>query len=273
MRDKRSRQQWKNILDNNLWEFEDVQKGLLAPLLLSYYELPSAIKRCFLYCAVFPKDYVFSRNNLVYLWMAQGYLDLKQNIEMEIIGEEYFEKLVMRSFFQDFEKGDNDDDKVKDHFDIRMWVCVSEPFDRCRFAQAIIQEVERASPKRERSSSNITEFGTLLQIVQSLIEGKNFFLILDDMWTEDIKEWEPFKLALKCGAQDSKILITTRNEKVAKMVDSGFMTNLGKLSEKHCWLIINKIAFDGMDENQREQLKDIGRELANKCKGLPLQKL
>ena len=165
------------------------------------------------------------------------------------------------------------DDKVKDHFDIRMWVCVSEPFDRCRVAQAIIQEVERASPKRERSSSNITEFGTLLQIVQSLIEGKKFFLILDDMWTEDIKEWEPFKLALKCGAQDSKILITTRNEKVAKMVDSGFMTNLGKLSEKHCWLIINKIAFDGMDENQREQLKDIGRELANKCKGLPLQKL
>ena len=123
------------------------------------------------------------------------------------------------------------DDKVKDHFDIRMWVCVSEPFDRCRVAQAIIQEVERASPKRERSSSNITEFGTLLQIVQSLIEGKKFFLILDDMWTEDIKEWEPFKLALKCGAQDSKILITTRNEKVAKMVDSGFMTNLGKLSE------------------------------------------
>ena len=158
------------------------------------------------------------------------------------------------------------DDKVKDHFDIRMWVCVSEPFDRCRVAQAIIQEVER-------NSANITEFGTLLQIVQSLIEGKKFFLILDDMWTEDIKEWEPFKLALKCGAQDSKILITTRNEKVAKMVDSGFMTNLGKLSEKHCWLIINKIAFDGMDENQREQLKDIGRELANKCKGLPLQKL
>nr|XP_023912068.1 putative disease resistance protein RGA4 [Quercus suber] len=44
--------------------------------------------------------------------MAQGYLDLKQNIEMEIIGEEYFEKLVMRSLFQDFEKDDNDDKKI-----------------------------------------------------------------------------------------------------------------------------------------------------------------
>ena len=41
----------KNILDSNLWELEDVHKGLLGPLLLSFYELSSAIKQCFLYCA------------------------------------------------------------------------------------------------------------------------------------------------------------------------------------------------------------------------------
>ena len=111
MRDKRSRQEWKNILDSNLWELEDVHKGLLGPLLLSFYELSSAIKQCFLYCAVFPKDYLFSKNELVYLWMAEGYLHPKPNFEMEIIGEEYFEKLVMHSFFQDFEK-DDDDDKI-----------------------------------------------------------------------------------------------------------------------------------------------------------------
>ncbi|KAL0009141.1 hypothetical protein SO802_010643 [Lithocarpus litseifolius] len=155
------------------------------------------------------------------------------------------------------------DDKVKDHFDISMWVCVSELFDCCKVAQAIIQEVEYTSP-------NITEFGTLMQKVKSLIEGKKFFLILDDVWTEESKEWEPIKFALKCGAQGSKILVTTRNEKVAKMVVSASITNLGKLYEEHCWLTINKIAFDGMDENQREQLEDLGRELANKCKGLPL---
>ena len=51
MWDKRSREEWKNILDSNLWELEDVHKGLLGPLLLSFYELSSAIKQCFLYCA------------------------------------------------------------------------------------------------------------------------------------------------------------------------------------------------------------------------------
>ena len=110
MGSQRSRQKWKNILDSNLWELEDVQKGVLGPLLFSYNELPSAIKQCFLYCANFPKDYPFSRNELIYQWMAQGYSGLKSN--MEDTGEMYFEKLVMHSFFQDFKKDDNDDDKI-----------------------------------------------------------------------------------------------------------------------------------------------------------------
>lgn len=177
MRDKRSRQQWKNILDNNLWEFEDVQKGLLAPLLLSYYELPSAIKRCFLYCAVFPKDYVFSRNNLVYLWMAQGYLDLKQNIEMEIIGEEYFEKLVMHSFFQDFEKGDNDDDKIircKMHdmvHDFAQLMSTNECFTTCVDKELVIID--------GKSARHLTlELNEETQYPESIYNAKNLRTLL-----------------------------------------------------------------------------------------------
>uniref|UniRef100_A0A2N9I8U6 R13L1/DRL21-like LRR repeat region domain-containing protein n=1 Tax=Fagus sylvatica TaxID=28930 RepID=A0A2N9I8U6_FAGSY len=111
MRFKRSRELWENVLDSNLWELEDVEKvvekDLFAPLLLSYYDLPSPLKRCFSYCAVYPKDYVFSSDELVEMWMAQGYIDSKEN--MEIIAREYFENLVIRSLFQDFEKDEDDD--------------------------------------------------------------------------------------------------------------------------------------------------------------------
>jgi hypothetical protein len=44
------------------------------------------------------------------MWMAQGYIDSKEN--MEIIGREYFENLAIRSFFQDFEK-DEDDGQIR----------------------------------------------------------------------------------------------------------------------------------------------------------------
>ena len=155
------------------------------------------------------------------------------------------------------------DDKVKDHFMIRMWVCVSQPFDPCRVAKEIIQEVERASP-------NITEFETLMQKIHDLVKGKKFFLVLDEVWTEEAKEWDPFKFALNCGAQGSRILVTTRNEGVARMVNSVYKINLDVLSKEDCWSIISKIAFVEKDGKQREQVKDIGRELADKCKGLPL---
>ncbi|KAL4607040.1 hypothetical protein ACB092_09G146900 [Castanea dentata] len=111
LRFKRSREQWETILCSSLWGMEDVERGLFALLLLSYYDLPSQLKQCFSYCAVLPKNYVFYIDNLISMWMAQGYIDSKENMDMEIIAREYFENLAMRSFFQDFEK-DEDDVKI-----------------------------------------------------------------------------------------------------------------------------------------------------------------
>ena len=152
--------------------------------------------------------------------------------------------------------------EVQAHFEKTMWVCVSDPFDQCRVAKAIIED--------GGGSSDFNELQTLLKKICDLIRGKKILLVLDDVWTEETTDWEPFKVALKCGAQGSKILVTTRNERVARMVDSASMTNLNKLFEDDCWLIISKLAFVGQDEKQCEQLEDLGRKLANKCKGLPL---
>ncbi|KAK2654710.1 hypothetical protein Ddye_014566 [Dipteronia dyeriana] len=108
LRFKKTREQWQRILDNEIWKLEEFEKGLFPPLLLSYNDLPSKIKRCFSYCAVFPKDYEMEKDELIKLWLAQGYLGLKQNQELEIVGEEYFNMLAMCSFFQDFKKDDDD---------------------------------------------------------------------------------------------------------------------------------------------------------------------
>ena len=113
MQNKRSREQWNKTLDSHMWELEDIEKGLMAQLLLSYYELSSTMRRCFSSCAVFAKDYHFSRDQLVLHWIAQGYIESKANMELEDIAEEYFEKLAMRSFFQDFWYDRDNDDKIK----------------------------------------------------------------------------------------------------------------------------------------------------------------
>ncbi|KAK4590801.1 hypothetical protein RGQ29_021117 [Quercus rubra] len=144
-------------------------------------------------------------------------------------------------------------------FEKKMWVCVSDPFDKCEVAKAIIKE--------GGGSSNSINLQGLIKEICELIRGKKFLLVLDDVWTENPNDWEPFKLALKCGDLDSRILITTRNIGVAKMVKSDYTINLGVLSDEDCWLICSQMASIEKDD---EQLGELGRKLAKKCKGLPL---
>ena len=70
------------------------------------------MRRCFSYCVVFAKDYVFGRDELVLHLVAQRYIESKANMKLEVIAKEYFEKLAMRSFFQDFWKDKDNDDKI-----------------------------------------------------------------------------------------------------------------------------------------------------------------
>lgn len=104
MRFKKSLIDWVDVLKSEFWELEEAE-GLFPPLMLSYYDLPSNVKRCFTFCAFFPKDHVIEANNLVQLWMAQGYLastgTASVEAEVEGVGQDYVQTLAMRLFFQD----------------------------------------------------------------------------------------------------------------------------------------------------------------------------
>ncbi|EXB55144.1 Putative disease resistance protein RGA4 [Morus notabilis] len=103
MRFRKTISQWEDILCSELWESKDVKvREIFAPFLLSYYDLSPLQKRCFLYCSVYPKDSNIGRDDLIEMWMSQGYLSQTINSKKE--GRDCFESLAMRSFFQDFEE-------------------------------------------------------------------------------------------------------------------------------------------------------------------------
>ncbi|KAL2532625.1 putative disease resistance RPP13-like protein 1 [Abeliophyllum distichum] len=85
----------------------------------------------------------------------------------------------------------------------------------------------------------------------------------------DDKKWEPLKICLSKGALGSKILVTMRNESVAKMMGSVDTHLLRPLSDSECFALLSQIAFEKQKEHQ-SILEAIGREIAQKCGGLPL---
>ena len=64
-------QQRNEVLNNEIWDLSNEKSGFLPALNLSYYYLPTKLKRCFAHCSIFPKDYVFQREKSVLLWMAE----------------------------------------------------------------------------------------------------------------------------------------------------------------------------------------------------------
>ncbi|KAJ6386606.1 hypothetical protein OIU78_016517 [Salix suchowensis] len=155
------------------------------------------------------------------------------------------------------------DDEVKAHFEKKIWVCVSEPFDEVRIAKAILEQLEDSTP-------NLVELQSLLQRVFQCINGIKVLLVLDDVWTEDHRQWEQLKPSLAGCAQGSKILVTTRNGAVAKMMGTNHRIDIQTLSDDACRSIFNHVAFHERSKDERERLTDIGNKIANKCKGLPL---
>ncbi|TYH57158.1 hypothetical protein ES332_D08G070100v1 [Gossypium tomentosum] len=101
LRTKRNSDEWEDIMNSKIWHLPEKGNSILPALLLSYHHLPSHLKRCFSYCAIFPKDYEFDKEELIRLWKAEGFLHhTKRKKQMEDIGIEYFRDLWSRSFFQ-----------------------------------------------------------------------------------------------------------------------------------------------------------------------------
>ncbi|XP_059651919.1 putative disease resistance RPP13-like protein 1 [Cornus florida] len=99
LRSERDIEEWKSILESEMWH---LQSNILPALRLSYHYLTSHLKRCFAYCSMFLKDHEFEKEELVQLWMAEGFVQRppKGNKSMEDEGNNYFSELISRSFFQ-----------------------------------------------------------------------------------------------------------------------------------------------------------------------------
>ncbi|CAA3014035.1 disease resistance RGA3 [Olea europaea subsp. europaea] len=154
------------------------------------------------------------------------------------------------------------DPEVEEHFELRTWICVSDPFDETKIAKSVLEAVGEGS-------SNASKLEMLLRSVKNSVSKKRFLIVLDDVWTEDRERWETLKNSLQ-GAPGSRILVTTRSDRVVRVIGTDTCIPLGQLSEEDCWSLLSKIAFVRRSEEEREKLEDIGKKIALKCKGLPL---
>ncbi|KAL7234875.1 hypothetical protein ACSBR1_018359 [Camellia fascicularis] len=157
-----------------------------------------------------------------------------------------------------------DDNGVKNHFDLKAWVCVSDEFDVKRITKSILESFTL-------DSCNLTELNALQRKLEDTLAGKKFLLVLDDVWNHRGEEWSSLQSPFRAGAHGSKIIVTTRIATVAQQVGGSIEHHdLKELSLDDCWSIFAQHAFKNINISEHPELESIGRQIVAKCGGLPL---
>ncbi|KAF2931413.1 hypothetical protein DAI22_05g217200 [Oryza sativa Japonica Group] len=156
------------------------------------------------------------------------------------------------------------DPRVKEYFQLRVWLCVSENFDEMKLTKETIESVASGF------SSVTTNMNLLQEDLSKKLEGKRFLLVLDDVWNEDPEKWDRYRCALVSGSNGSRIVVTTRNKNVGKLMGGMTPYFLKQLSENDCWNLFRSYAFADGDSSLHPHLEIIGKEIVKKLKGLPL---
>ncbi|EEE60727.1 hypothetical protein OsJ_14239 [Oryza sativa Japonica Group] len=159
------------------------------------------------------------------------------------------------------------DERVRSHFRMRTWVCVSDLFDKKR----IIEEIFKSITKKDSSQHSSND---LQEELKKKLKSQKFLLVLDDIWSITNREWEELNALLKDGLKGSMILVTTRLQNVANLVCTNNFEpfELKGLDEDKFWNFFKDCAFGQKRpaDSECNNLHKIGQSIASRLCGSPL---
>ncbi|CAI9260354.1 unnamed protein product [Lactuca saligna] len=162
-----------------------------------------------------------------------------------------------------------DEKKVKDHFELRAWVCVSDEFSILNISRVIYQSV--TGENKEFAGLNL-----LQEALREKLQNKLFLIVLDDVWSESYGDWEKLVVPFLVGASGSRIIMTTRKEQLLKQL--GFshqdplhsLDPLQRLSQDDSLSLFAQHALGVDNFDSHPTLRPHGEQFVKKCGGLPL---
>ncbi|KAJ4938733.1 hypothetical protein NE237_014295 [Protea cynaroides] len=113
------------------------------------------------------------------------------------------------------------------HFDLGTWVCVCDEFEVERLVKEIIE------PVGAKCDASIN-LDAIARTLKEKLMGKWFLLVLDDVWNKDPERWDRLKELLKFGNVGRTVIVTTRNNKIARMMATNYTHYLRMLLDQEC---------------------------------------
>uniref|UniRef100_M8BXN5 Putative disease resistance protein RGA3 n=1 Tax=Aegilops tauschii TaxID=37682 RepID=M8BXN5_AEGTA len=157
----------------------------------------------------------------------------------------------------------HNDQRMKHHFELVIWVCVSNKF--------VIEEIVRSVIQvATMNKCELTEMEALQKKLAEVLGNNRYLLVLDDVWNEDRQKWDDMRSLLCSHAgSGSAIIVTSRSDQVASIMGTNPPRKISLLNEDRSWELFHRNTF-GTEVEKQEELISMGKSIIHKCKGLPL---
>ncbi|CAI9105960.1 OLC1v1004997C1 [Oldenlandia corymbosa var. corymbosa] len=154
------------------------------------------------------------------------------------------------------------DPSIVDHFPVRAWSPVSQEVEKRKILLELLIQID----PDDSSYLKMTE-DDLAEVLWRHLKRRRYLIFLDDVW--DIKAWDNLYRSFPDDCYGSRIILTSRHFDVAppSMLDQEPLI-VSPLDKEDSWKLLQSRLFP--PNGWTPALHDLGTQIAEKCKGLPL---
>lgn len=153
--------------------------------------------------------------------------------------------------------------RVRSRFDVHAWVTVSQEYGMRRLLLSLV----RCIPGMTDKFLEKTEDQLAVSLYRKL-KDRRYLIVIDDMWST--KVWDNVTRCFPDDHNGSRIILTSRLKDVAAYANPDSpLHEMGVLSLDDSWKLLSIKVF-GANDLCPSELEDIGKQIAERCGGLPL---
>ncbi|XP_060170441.1 putative late blight resistance protein homolog R1A-10 [Lycium barbarum] len=152
------------------------------------------------------------------------------------------------------------DPQIINRFDVRVWVTVSQEYYLRDLLLGVLSCI--SNEIKEETDDE------LMDMIYKKLKCQRYLIVMDDIWCNDV--WDLMSRTFPDDNNGSRIILTSRLKDVARHADPDCPPlNMSLLNEDESWKLLTENVF-GEKHVCPPKLEDIGKQVAQKCQGLPL---